>query len=90
MLESVFLYESETWTLAKSLENNIDGTYTTLLRMACNVSWYEHLTNSELYGNLPKASEKLRRLKLYGHCVRHPEGITSALILWRPSQGRPK
>ena len=28
--------------------------------MAFNVLWSEHLTNSELYGNLPKFSEKIR------------------------------
>ena len=87
----VFLYGSETWTLTKSLEKSIDGTYTMLLRMAYDVSWSEHLTNSELYGNLLKISEKIRprRPKLSGHCVRHPEEIASALILWQPSQGRP-
>ena len=68
------LYGSKTWTLTESLEKSIDGTYTKLLRMAFNVSWSEHLANSEIYGNFPKVSEKirLRRLKLSGHCVRHP------------------
>ena len=68
----------------------MDGTYTRLLRMTFNVSWCEHLTNTELYGNLAKVSEiiRLRRLKLSGHCVIHPEEIASLFILWQPSQGR--
>ena len=61
LVESVFLYGSETWTLTKSLEKSIDGTYTRLLRMAFNVSWSGHVTNSELCGNLPKVSEKIRQ-----------------------------
>ena len=48
MVESVFLYGTETWTLTKSLEKSIDRTYTRLLRMAFIVSWSEHGTNSGL------------------------------------------
>ena len=90
MVEYAFLYGNETWTLIKSLEKIIDGTYTRLLRMAFKVSWSEHLTNSKRYGNLLKVSEKirLRRLKISGHCVRHLEEIAFDLILLQPSQRR--
>ena len=64
LVESVFLYGSETWTLTKRLEKSIDGNYTRLLRMGFNVSWSEHVANSELYGNLSKS---FRRLKFSGH-----------------------
>ena len=42
--------------------------------MTFNVSWFEHLTNSDFYGNLQKIFDKigLRRLKLSRNCVRHP------------------
>ena len=91
LVESVLLYGSETWTLTNNLEKSIDGTYTRLLRTVFNVSWYEHLTNRELYGNLPKVTDKIRerRLKLAGHCVRHSEKVGSNLVLWQPSQGKP-
>ena len=81
MVKSGFLYGSESWTLAKGLEKDIHGTYTRFLRMDFNVSWSEHLTNNELYGNLPKVSLKIRprRLKLSGNCVRHPEEIAFAI-----------
>ena len=79
-----FLYGSESWTLAKGLEKNLGGTYTKFLRMDFNVSWSEHLTNSELYSNLSKVSLKIgpRKLKLSGNCVRHPEEIAFAIRLY--------
>ena len=87
LVQSVFLFGTEVWTLTESLEMSIDGTCTRFLRIAFNVSWSEYFTNSELYGNLPKDSEKikLRRLKLSRHFVRNPKEIASALILWQPS-----
>ena len=84
MVKSGFLYGSESWTLAKGLEKDIHGTYTRFLRMDFNVSWSEHLTNSELYSNLSKVSLKIgpRKLKLSGNCVRHPEEIAFAIRLY--------
>ena len=84
LVKSGFLYGSENWTLAKGLEKDLDGTYTRFLRMDFNVSWSEHLTNSELYSNLPKVYLKIRsrRLKLPGTCVRHPEEIAFAIRLY--------
>jgi hypothetical protein len=89
-VESVLLYGCSTWTLTKAMEKSLDGTYTRMLRMALNVSWKEHRTNIDLYGNLPKLSSKIaeRRLKLAGHCVRHPEEEASKTILWEPTTGR--
>lgn len=91
-VESVLLYNSETWSLTKQMEKSLDGQYTRMLRMALDVSWKLHMTNEELYAGLPKVSVKIseRRLKLAGHCVRHSEEIASQLILWEPSRGRSK
>ena len=57
--------------------------------MALNVSWSDHITSAELYGDLLKVTQKIRvrRLKLLGHCVSHPEELSSNLILWQPSLG---
>ena len=73
IVESVFLYGSETWTINKKIEKMTDGTYTRMLQAATNVSWKDHITNKDLYGNLPKLSTKIRerRMKLAGHCSRH-------------------
>ena len=90
IVESVLLYNCNTWTLTKQLEKSLDGTYTHILRMALNISWKEHMTNEQLYGDLPPLSKKIttRRLKLAGHCVRHKEEISSNIVLWEPTRGR--
>ena len=63
------------------------------------VLWTDKMSNEILYGSLPKLSDKIRsrRLKLAGHCIRHPELIANDLVLWKPEivcgtarQGRPK
>ena len=89
-VESVLLYGSESWTLSVQDEKALDGVYTRMLRMSLNVSWENHIRNVDLYGNLPRLSDKIRqrRMGLSGHCVRHPELSASELILWEPSHGR--
>ena len=85
-VESVLLYNSETWTLTSALTKSLDGAYTRMLRMALNISWKQHVTNEELYGDLPKLRCKIRErsLRLAGHCFRHREEIASKLVLWQP------
>ena len=89
-VESLLLYGSEAWTLNVKQQNSQDGTYTRMLRKALNIKWQEHVTNKEVYGKLPLFSSKIkaRRMKMPGHCVRHPELSVHPLILWEPSQGK--
>lgn len=89
-VESVLLYGSETWTLTKSLEKQLNGCYTRMLRMSLNISWKRKLTNEQLYQELPLVTNKVaeRRMRLAGHCIRHPEEIASSLVLWQPTKGR--
>ena len=91
-VESVLLYGSETWTLTKQMEKQLDGMYTRMLRMVLNVSWRSHTTNNDLYGELPKLTEKIaeRRMRLAGHCIRHQEEVTSNLVMWQPTHGTVK
>ena len=74
-VESILFHGSEIWTVTKAMEKKLDECYTKMLRMVFNVSWQDKLTNKEFYGNSPPVSSKVsfRRLKLAGHCVRHPE-----------------
>ena len=60
-----------------------------MLRFALNLKWQQHITNEQLYGNLPKASMKIRerRMRLSGHCLRHTEDMVSRLILWELRTG---
>ena len=88
-VESVYLYGSETWTLTLKTEKELNGSYTRMLRMALGVSWKDKIPNNILYGDLPKLTDKIRerRLKLAGHCYRHPELVAHKLTLWTPQQG---
>ena len=89
-VESILLYGCEAWTLTKALEKSLDGCYTRMLRAAMNISWRQHMSNEELYGELPRVSSKVaaRRMELAGHCYRHPELAASRLVLWEPTHGR--
>ena len=40
-VESVLLYNSETWTINKNMQKKINGCYTRMLRKTTNTSWKE-------------------------------------------------
>ena len=63
---------------------------TRILRKVFNVHWSERITNEKLYGKLPRLSDKIaaRRLRLAGHCQRHPELGAHRLILWESTHGQ--
>ena len=88
-VESVLLYGAETWTITKTMKKQLDGCYTRMLRMALNVSWKQHITNIQLYGELPPVSTKVqqRRIRLAGHCVKHEDEVANKLVLWQPTDG---
>ena len=88
-VESILLYGCEAWSLTETEEKSLDGTYTRMLQKATNVHWSSHTTNATLYGELPPLSSKIaaRRLRLAGHCYRHPELSAKKLVLWEPTHG---
>ena len=57
------------YTVTGNMRNRLDGTYTRMLRAVLGVTWKEHKTNKELYGNLPKITDTLmiRRLRSIRH-----------------------
>ena len=89
-VESVLLYGSETWTVTNKIGKSLDGCYTRMLRRALDVSWKDHITNEELYGDLPKITTRIskRRLQFAGNCKRSEGKIISELVTWRSTQGR--
>ena len=91
-VEAILLYGCETWTLTKSLRKTLDGCYTKMLRMSLNIHWKDRVTNVELYGDLPKVTDKIaaRRMSLAGHCHRHPELPAHKVLLWQPKHGKPR
>ncbi|XP_072051888.1 uncharacterized protein [Amphiura filiformis] len=95
-VESVLLYGCEAWTVTSKLAKELDGCYTRLLRAMRNVHWKQHMTNKELYGDLPKLSDKIRErwTRFAGHCYRSKTEPVSKLVHWIPKhwkrkQGRP-
>ena len=88
-VESILFYGSETWTVSSSLSKRIDGCYTRMLRMALDISWKDRINNNTVYGNLDRASEKIRerRLKLAGHIQRHDDLLAHDLLFWDPQHG---
>ena len=70
-------------TTVRSIQKsaNIEGLY---------ISWQQHITNKELYGDASEVSDKVSawRLKLADQCLRHPELPASSSVLWEPIYGR--
>ena len=89
-IETILLYESETWTIDKKLRRKIDGCYIKLLRMVLNVSWRDKISNKILYNVMPLITDviAIRRMRIAGHCLRHNDKIANNLILWGPKFGR--
>ena len=83
---SIFLYNSELWTLTESLKSSIDSFHRRLLRSAClNVKWPNVVKNENVYA-LTKArpwSEVIeeRQLRWLGHMVRLPDDTPAKLAL---------
>ncbi len=71
---SIFLYNSELWTLTKMLNNQIDSFHRRLLRRAINIKWPNKISNTNLNNitnQIPWSKNiKQRRLNWVGHLVR--------------------
>lgn len=76
-VQSIFLYNSEIWTVTKKLESEIDVFQRNLLRQILNIKWPKKITNDKLYKitkQKPWSKEvKRRRLNWFGHLMRLPE-----------------
>jgi hypothetical protein len=83
-VESTLLYNAVTWTMTDGLTKKLDGCYTRLLRFCLGYKWSDHVTNTVLYGNLPRVSKRLldRKLRFAGHCLRATDQPISDILLW--------
>ena len=72
VIETVFLYNAETWTMTASLERQLNAAHSALLRAAFRI--VGHTRTEEVYkrARLQRASDILRqrRLQLAGHTIR--------------------
>ena len=72
-----------------ALQKELDGCFTRLLRADLNISLRDHISNKELYRDLPPISTSLQihRLKFVAHCWRSKNETVSKLLLWDPKRG---
>ena len=92
-VETVLLYNANTWTITKQLERELDASHSHLLRAAFNIHWPQQVNNDVLYNRarLTPPSELLKtsRLQLAGHLIRSedycPQPIHRVLT-WRPRE----
>ena len=73
-ISSIFLYNSETWSLSETLNKKIDAFQRKQLRYALNIHYPKTISNEKLY-RITRAEPwsrtiKRRRLNLYGHVLR--------------------
>jgi hypothetical protein len=90
-VESILSYGSETWTSTQKFEDRINGCYTQLIGRVLDISWRDHQTNKEVYGDIPPLSATLRKrwLQFAGHCLRTMDQQISHLVFWTPKYGHP-
>ena len=86
-VESVLLYGAQCWTLTVAQTRSLDGTYTRLLRKALNVHFSAHMTNADLYRQIPPVSASLakRRMQFAGHCYRRFDQPVHSAMFYNPS-----
>ena len=89
--KSILLYGTESWTLMKAHESQLDVTYTWILCFALNVHWSQHITNEQLYGNLPHFSATIRLccMKFVDHCRQYPKFSSGHHSMEEERHGRP-
>ena len=87
-IEPILLYGSETWTMQKAFENRLDGCYTRFLMRIQNLSWKNHPTKKQIYGNLQPISSIVaeRRARFAGHCSRAANQCISNILHLRLPQ----
>jgi len=104
LIESIFLYNSEIWSLTQTLEKEIDVFQRRLLRKTMGYRYTENReywpSNDRLYKETKQTpwSVKIakRRLSFFGHVCRLPEttpvkiALREALRPAKNPQGRPK
>ena len=79
--------------MKKALQVRLDGAYTRLLMRVQDISWWEHRTKAEIYGDIPPISTIVacRRTRFAGQGFRAKDQIMSDVICLRlpcPTRGR--
>lgn len=84
-VESIFLYNSELWTLTKTAANKIDSFHRRLMRKALNIKWPNKIASETLYKDTKQKPWskiiKTRRLRWFGHATRLPAETPAKIAL---------
>ena len=84
-IESVFLYNSELWTLTKLLVKEIDIFQRWVVNKIFNIHWQDKITNVELHRRykLKPWREVIKecRIQWYGHLLRLNKKTPARLVL---------
>ena len=75
-VSSIFLYNTELWTLTATKENRLDALHRRLLRTSClNVRWPKVVSNKDVYERTVAVpwSERIRKRTWFGHLARLPD-----------------
>lgn len=89
VVETVLLFNTETWTVTETLEKRLDAAHSSLLRATFGIHYPAKVTNMELYKRAklrpPSVTLRERRLRLAGHVIRAesycPEPLQDVLLL---------
>ena len=72
------MYNSELWTLTRSLEKKIDAFHRQLLRQLLNIHYPNIITNNDIYAMTTQhlSTDKINqnKLRFNGHILRLPVG----------------
>ena len=86
LVESIFMYNCELWTLTQSLSDQIDVIHHWFIRRILNIKWYERIKHEEVYSlsKCKKWSDKIkcRRISWFGHLCRLPDGAPANSALF--------
>ena len=76
----------------KTLEKELDGNYTRMLRAILNKSWKKHPTKHQQFGHLPPIMKTIqaRWTRHAGLCLRNRDELISDVLLWTTTYGRAK
>ena len=99
-LESIFLYNSELWTMTKSNEEQIDSYHRRQLRKVIGIRWPNKINNKDLYERTKVTPWSIkilkRKISWFGHLLRLDENTPAKKALkefckeTQTPRGRPK
>ena len=100
-IEPIFHYNSETWTLTKTMEESVDAFQRTMIRRyVLNVKWPKTISNIRLYEKVTVTKWSLkvrsRRLKWFSKVANLPDEVPArraleyALQNFKQPRGKPR